>query len=379
MLFVIDQSVEQLFASGSAGPLDVDGIDCLAMGVAEGSHRIIGSRQVLTNLSGQVAFQRKTRNVFQRALGRVAEEGKLKALLNVYGRIQAGPAAIPVSKTINNQREITFPLRWFDQSSKVQRTILLGEHLSDAHVLQKVAEAGAALANLNHLPIRCRPNLGGGSTISLVLAANISANSFCICIVDSDRACPGGTLGGTATSVQIFKNPTAYPLVEVMETTGRDLENHLPDFFYHAEYGSNLRCCTLAAMMMHLTSCGETDLRSHLDIENGVKLRQILAHPAHSPERNFWLAKLSIILNQVGTSALPCLATAICSAPARTPCTCAPVDGIPSNVLDLFASRYADSSPYQLAGWLDDSVRPEWHRLGSSIASWCCADERLRL
>ena len=51
MLYVIDESVADHFASGKALPADVTGINYLTMGVAEGSHRIGGFRKTLQTLA----------------------------------------------------------------------------------------------------------------------------------------------------------------------------------------------------------------------------------------------------------------------------------------------------------------------------------------
>jgi hypothetical protein len=380
MLFVIGQSVGGLFASGGAGQPDVESLEYLALGSAEGSHRISGTRQVLTNLSGNTVLHTKTRKVFERAAARVAQEGRLQYQLTVYGQVEAG-SGLPTSTTVGTKRVITFPLRWFNDSTKVQITVLLGENLSDACVLHSIGEAGTVLAGLPYLPLKSKADHGGGSSIGQVLHANANANCICICIVDSDRACPLGTLGNTAATVQPFKNTAIYPLIEVSETSSRDLENILPDNFYRSEYSNHQVYSIMVGVMEHLTQCGETDLRSYLDIEKGVTLRQIFNYPVNSPERVFWGTKLQILLAHMGIApaTLPCLTAGSCAAMATGPCTCAIVAGNSSNILQSFASRFSGSTRYNLASCLDKSVRPEWLRLGAGIASWCCGDDRLRM
>lgn len=381
MLFVIDQSVIDLFAAGRAQALDVNGLDYLALGVAEGNHRIIGPRKVLLDLAVQDTLHKKTRSVINRAVNRAAQEGKLHHQLSVYGRVLADGGTVPVSRMHGLQRVISFPLRWFDSSAKIQPTVVLGEDLSDVGVLEKVGEVGTVLAGLRHLPLRLSHDHGGGSKIGVVLGSNASANRFCVCIVDSDRACPTGTLGGTAITVQSYKNPAAYPLVDVAETSGRDLENALPDVFYRTAYTDPSRHGPMVTLLEHLTQSGETDVRAHLDIEKGLTLRQVYNHPTGSPENVFWRAKLNSLLASPGIvhSSLPCLATGVCASPQNADCTCVILVGNRANILDHFIDRFGSATRYYLASCLDRSVRSEWHRLGANIASWCCGDEPLRM
>ncbi|MCX6953092.1 MAG: hypothetical protein NTV51_13140 [Verrucomicrobia bacterium] len=230
----------------------------------------------------------KTQRVLMRAAGRVTQEGNLVKQLRVYGRIVAGGGPIPTSANVNGQRVITFPISWFDTTAKIQPTIILGENLEDAFTLQKFAEAGTVLSGLGHLPLNSSPDHGGGSATGTVLHLNAASNRPCLCIVDSDRSHPTDELGSTATAVQPYKNPALHPLVEVSETNGRDLENLLPDSFYHSSYGSHANYGPLAALMGDLTASLEMTLRAHLDVERGVFLLQLFNFPAGSPGEVFW-------------------------------------------------------------------------------------------
>jgi hypothetical protein len=298
-----------------------------------------------------------------------------------YGIVVANDSYKPASENVGSKRTIIFPLRWFDSTIKVQPTVLLGEDLSDAKILRLVGETGTVLARLPYLPLALWPDHGGGSKTGQVLASNAVSNRPCVCIVDSDRASPSGAIGGTASGVQLFKDTSAFPLVEVAETSGRDLENILPDNFYRDSYGNNARHSGLALLLERLTHAQEIELRSHIDIEKGVTLRQVFNHPVGSIERAYWDGKLPILLSLLGTqnTSYPCLATGTCAQALTTSCSCVIVTGNTSNVLDHFLDRFAGANRYQIASSLDVGVRHEWLRLGGIVSSWCCGDDPLRI
>lgn len=377
MLFIIDESVSALFGAGRATPADIEGLNNLAQGVAEGNHRLVASRSVLQVLTGQSELSIKTKSVLNRSLGRIAQEGRLHQKLGCYGRVIASTGTSISSTTIKAQRIVTIPLPWFDNSAKIQPTILLGEHLVDAMVFSRIGETGSTTAGLPYLPLKATPTLGGGSATGVVLGSIASRDQLCLCIVDSDRASPTGTLGDTAMGVQGFKQIAKYPLIEVAETVGRDLENSLPDSFYLNVYGSKNRKTSIHTLLKQTAKAGNLDIRFHLDIEKGLLLRKIFEHAVGTPERIFWDMNLPIAMSLMGlsASAFPCLPLGICQS---VPCTCAVALGNPANILEAFL-KWSNPDRYILAQELDSAVRSEWQRLGLLIASWCLGDDRLRI
>lgn len=378
MLFVIDQSVADAFAIFAPVAKDIVGLNFLAQASGEGKHRIGGSRRILTSLSVSPALQEYTRRILSRAVGRATQEGRLHNGLAVYGRVIVTNAASPTSEMVGHQRVITFPLHWFDDSAKIQACTLLGENLDDANVLIRMGEAGAHLAREPYLPLKCYSDHAGGNPAQ-VLQSHADHSRLCFCVVDSDRACPAGKLGGTATSAQPFKASGTYPLLGVTETSGRDLENALPDTFYQSAFGS----APLTAVLKELTHQREFEIRAHIDIEHGMPLSRVFDHPIGCSERTFWDAKLPAVANLAGInmSTLSCLTTGSCSAVAKKPplrCSCVVVGGNTAKILRAFLDRFKTPTRYQLAESLDDSVRDEWRRIGIMVASWCCADEPLR-
>ena len=167
----------------------------------------------------------------------------------------------------------------------------------------------------------------------------------------------------------------------VIEINARDLENILPDVFYASCYRTHPTYQHLTNLLAALTRQGESELRAHLDIEKGLLLHDIFTFAATSPEKLFWTNKQQIILHLRGMApqSLPCHTQTTCQQPARHQCACIIVQGIPANVLNDFVEFTRGKNRYTLKSGLDDSVRPEWLRLGAQIGSWCCGDDRLRM
>ena len=381
MLFQIDRSIADLFTSGSATSLDVAGLRYLVLGSSEGSHKITGQRKTLTDLAQAKSIDVHTRNALARAEGQVYQDGPLSHKLRVVGQVVAATQTTPSSSINGAQRVITFPLRWFDSSAKIQPTALLGENSSDAYVFLRMGETGTILTDLGYLPIVARCTHGGGNTTGAVLDQIVQSGQLCLCIVDSDKKSPSGPSGGTAQAVAPYKNAQTYPLAHVEETVGRDLENSLPDLFYVDAYGTHPSYNFLAELLMTLSSAGEIDVRNHLDIENGLKLHDLFSLTQGTSDFIFWQNKLNSVIKMMNRSSvsLPCLSIQICSQQSWATCTCVLVPPNRANILNEFLRRYQNADRYKLRAALDDSVRPEWLRLGGLIAAWCCADLKMRL
>lgn len=379
MLFEIDESVSELLSS-EVGELDRQAIQRLAVAAMEGNHRLTGRRKVLQRLAETPGIAPRESAALIRAASKVAEDGQLPRKLKVFGRVVSSTDENPTAHIIGRQRIITFPLRWFDNTAKIQPVILLGENLSDVSVYQMVGEVGTVLARYGYLILSVSRQQGGGSTIGQVLGDVAAASAICICIVDSDKVCALGTEGGTALSVARFRDCATFPLIDVLLTHGRDLENALPNSFYRSSYGAGSRHEQMTDVLIELSIRGEHELRRHIDVKKGLVLRDLLGYMPGSPEEAFWSNRLPTLLAIRGINAtmLPCTSSGVCGALRRSDCTCRVVNGNTDDILKTFADAYRGYDRFALARQLDDSVSGEWESLGSAIASWCCGDSRLR-
>lgn len=380
MLYVIDDNIASHFSAGKANQRDIASLEMLAMGIAEGRHRLHGRRVTLQTLINGDWFSARAKGVFLQARNQVSQTGILPNQLRVYGRLVVSPGMdSPKHHAIGERREIRIPLDWFDESSKVQETILLGENLSDVKALLIIANVAITRMDLKYLPFRFDGRGGGGSTTGASIAQIAEQQQQCLCLVDSDRACPTGQIGDTARSVQQFKDPEMYPRIGIVETAGRDLENSLPLSFYRNQYSGQNQFAPLTNLLVGLANAGHHELILYLDIENGLTLRRHFQRPADSPERAYWETRIPILCNflQPPNPAFPCQLTKVCANPNA--CMCIVCPGNRSDVLAMFSKVYETTNPFTLSALLSTQEWEEWCRLGIEVASWCCAEKKLRM
>lgn len=381
MLFNIDRTVADLFTSGNPSQRDYAALRYIAMASAEGSHRITGRRKVLDDLAAVNLGDPRWSRAFERAKSRVATEGGLIQKVKTIVSVVVDTSGVPNSVTVGDRRTITIPLIWFDTSAKVQPTQLLAENIDDVRVAILIGKIGPLLPPAHFVPLSVSERHGGGSSISNVLAANACQDKFCLCLADSDRTAPTSALGATAQNLNSYTNESIFPLVEVVITAGRDLENSLPNDFYATEYGGHHRFSSMSHFLLELTNAGEISARSYIDIEKGFTLFDAYGQLPGSEASRFWLAKLPAVLQIV--SARPehslCIQNASCARGSRRDCQCLLVEGNPSHILRDFYRRYDTANHWQIAHELDVSVRREWESLGVAVMSWCCGDSTIRL
>ncbi len=383
MLFFLDESIAEAVSQEPVPRAEIEAINYLAMAAAEGAHRITAQRRVLNALLACSNLDYRTRALFKSAAAQVAQDHGLMRDLPVHVRVMHPLSSIACS-SVNEKRIIQVPLRWFDHSSKVQPTSLLGENLSDVSVLKLFGKMAAASMQSGYIPLAETPVAGGGATTAQVLSSQIEQHRFCLCVVDSDRSHPGAPLGSTATAVMRFDDQAQYPGIQIVTTIGRDLENALPDIFFQTSYGTLPAHAQTVLLLQNLTGSGQAQIRAHLDMEMGFCLRNLyLANPG-SAERLFWDQGTVVISNALGIelASLPCNATGICSEAAQIPsrpCSCILVPRNGDNMLNRFFTRFGTTDGHQLGSYLDAAVRDEWIRIGELVVGWCCGSKRLRL
>ena len=275
MLFVVDSSIEALLSGVDVYDADVDALDLLAVAVAEGKHRMTGARGTLRALFRQTRLHRRTHAVLHEAITRVEADLALQDSMSVYALVNSSNAMRPTSEFIEGKRIVNVPLRWIDDSEKVQPTILLAENLVDASILENMVRAVREFDPTLGIPIRSRHLLGGGQTTAAVFNELATRDVLCACVVDSDRRCPLGPAGNTAKALQDGNDLTRFPMASVVQTIGMDLENTLPDLFFEEVYGNDVNHTPTIAVIKRLTELGERDARSHLDLKKGLTLRDV--------------------------------------------------------------------------------------------------------
>lgn len=185
----------------------------------DGLHVVAMSPELCRVIESSADFSVDARAAACKARNKYAEHGGLRDVLSTFAVIvDAGTEPTRVGE------HWEIPLQWIAQHP-LQESQLLSEDLYDVELLVGAAEDHQYRSKLFALRIRLDRLQGGGGNAWRVLENSISASRHVLCIVDSDRECPGGPIGPTAANVL---RVTGRSLYETRVTDGRELENVIP-------------------------------------------------------------------------------------------------------------------------------------------------------
>lgn len=272
------------------------------------------------------------------------------------------------------------PIKWFNASHRIQESILLCENLSDAHTLFLIARTAITAIRV-YFPMAINKRNGGGSQLGKTLQSIASEERLCLCIVDSDRASPLSAVGNTARTVAPFTNTTHYPILQVYETPGRDLENTLHERYYSAHFQATGTVNQVTSLISHFTSIGDHKGKLFLDIEKGLRYRTFLDQASCRHAIQFWSIRFQSVCQAVAFQPdnLACYSLKTCSIPSHQgPCSCVVLHGNTADILAHFSAHYDGRSPSSLVTELTREELAEWIEIGLLVASWCCADQPQR-
>lgn len=171
-------------------------------------------------------------------------------------------------------REISY-LEFIDSSS-IQKTILLGENLSDIDIYNIFVDYYKAKNNLETFINMYEKRGGGGNTVKNEYA-NIyeRKENFCLSILDSDKKFPKQSkFGDTAQFVVDYHNNQVlsnnhnlkqnYHVLNVLE-----LENLLPKNFYINKYTDKSHIFEKIDQLLNI----ENNFRKYFDFKKGIKCK----------------------------------------------------------------------------------------------------------
>jgi hypothetical protein len=182
-----------------------------------------------------------------------------------------------------------------------------------------------------------------------------------------------------ATSVQAYKDFDQFPLVEVVETGGRDMENALPDQFSEQEYGGDPNHVPTMSSLKELIRNGQLSVRRHIDLKKGTILSDGFAAPAGHAERSAWEGAIATTIAPQANydlSTNPCWQAKSCQNVGN--CTCRLLNGNTDNMLAAFVKVARNWSKGQMNRAISSSDSNEWIRLGRLVFDWTCAAPVLR-
>ena len=227
MLVELDQEIQGLLSGSGGTDSAIEAIENLATARREGKHLIVGKATTLHSLSNWNKLSDRCRGTLRQAASRAAEEMGLARNLALKVVVRSSVTAPSVSGT-QDRRVITLPITFFSDTRSIQPTRILVENLVDANLYIMLGKYYGQISGLQGILVMLEPLHGGGSTTASVYAnEQRTPKGFCICIVDSDREGPSGSLGSTARAVQKEEDEEK-PYTAIHITDLRTAENLIP-------------------------------------------------------------------------------------------------------------------------------------------------------
>jgi hypothetical protein len=297
MLFVLDSSLSS-YAFQVVPQSVLTGLDTLAVGFREGKHIIAGPLITLNALLRIENLQPSTKIALKSVREQFPQLMALPGQYNCYALIMPDNAGGLRRTVVAGKHVLEIPISHFSDSSKIQKTVILGENIKDADVAILMAEFYRSQSQyLKSVPIRPDSRSGGGSNLIDTYERLRNAHEcFTVTIVDSDKKCPNCAMGNTAKAIlQTHSDHGNSPMMEVIILNCHEMENALPDAFYEEAFLAGVEHNDSVNFLKQLSDTGEFDIRHFIDIKAGISLGQILTMPKNSPKTDFWNAKLSVL------------------------------------------------------------------------------------
>lgn len=273
MLIHIDDSV----AAGYAEITERErgALQNLALAGREGAHFILASRNLSGILSKDLEIGPRERSFYRDLHERYSTISGIRGIVSCSIRACKDASTLEAS----DDNEIRVPLDYFSTLASVRPALLVCEHLSDCSVLREMAQAyGVIVRSGSGVRINFENRLGGGSNLAAVTeAVFLEGNRILLIVVDSDRKTPNGALGSTSLAAQrIFnQNRPNQVAAKFVILRGKELENLLPDDFYRSEFDNSQHHSDSVKFMCSLTEHGFNVARLHVDIKEGLKVKQL--------------------------------------------------------------------------------------------------------
>lgn len=284
MLVYIHPSIgDAIREDGDDASLAITVLELLAMAYREGKHIVCGDALALREIAGTHRLSEMARGTLRKIASKCSEANGFRSQLPFSIEVGRGTEFLNQVESRGSTRILRLDVRWLDDSSRVQRAVMVTENLSDSELYSSLA---AAFATARRWKVRIALDRrgGGGSTLAQTLDSLASERLACICIVDSDKISPASSLGETARHV--LKVDTVPGWQHVIITEVREVENLIPLTLIEDALGID---ASLAAERHHdLQRVGAAAAWYYADLKNGTRLSCVQKLPATSPARLFW-------------------------------------------------------------------------------------------
>jgi hypothetical protein len=381
----------------------------IAQAAREGKHIVSGDRSVMKLLATSSILDDFHRSIYYTINNNLQELNSIRKQLGIYVRvIKTKEQNLNTSQNIV---EITLDISDFDNSSLIQRTILLGENPKDARIYKKIAESYTKENRLT-IKISCTEMSGGGSTTASIfdgIQKQLDPR-FCLCIVDSDKTRPSMDLankkdgyGDTAKKLIEIRERNPIPRCDIHVIQVRDIENlfffEIYDFFIKEIPDKKNELSFLKELVdshsQHIYNRQHHYILWYADIKDGTKLVKIFANKGNSTY-DFWISYAdNLFVNSHLCRTLfinaDCIQRKACSKnPSHCKeqydsCGCFITPRL-GKILDKVYAHFEveqnkESTFVDLLSHscLQDPILGSiWEEIGRKVMSWCCSVEPIR-
>ncbi len=375
MLLVLNDSLHTCIGDPvSEGRLS-NALETIANAYREGKHVVLASSKTLDVLLARLDINSKARAIFTKIKNEMPLYGAFQREVSRYVLVSSSPRKTIIKS--GNQNILQLPFYLFEDSSAVQKTVLLAENLIDSYYYVKFAQLFASRRGLRGFRTNAQCRGGGGSQVPAEYRTiQDSESGFCLCIVDSDQEAPLDSYGDVAAQVLAVEN-TSLPMTEAIIISFRKIENCLPSSILLEVCNKNKTRTSALDILRYIERQGQVEMRNFLDFKKGLLLKDIYTLPRDDPVRTFWSEKLQILANEAIIANCPCLSNGECD--QNESCQCQAIPGFGEKVLNEAFDIISKMTIHKISESLCNITESEWHSVGHHVFSWCCSRDKINV
>lgn len=370
MLIWIDSSV--LTADLATDHDSCHGISAIFDAVYRGEHYAVGARDTLAALAKNHNLSPVTRATIATVQTNLPTLGAINTQISRRIRVTHGEA---VTLRRVNPTEWEAPLKEIGIYG-IRKALLLTENLDDAKAYEHAAKQYQVSMKMPGQVALERAG-GGGSTTPDAFENHAKIEKrWSLCITDSDRLCPKGTMDTTAKKCNDIANDDSIVASHV-DLIVREIENMLPIAFLAKAIPPTHQ--ELWDWHMDKLFRLRSDAHYYCDIKNGITLRKIFSYPANTPARVYW-DSVTTDLKEATALTSECIDIRECMQNQDVPCQCYVANGFGAKMLDSVIEQLDSQSAHQAEKLTRrDPNRTLWMNIGCFVFEWGCAPHKTRL
>ena len=381
MLFILDSSIVNDLESGSEDAMCV--LQKLANARRSGKHLIYASRGVFNALANSPNLDEITRGVYHKILSNLPTSNlkKYKEQFSLCFRIIGSQ-----NKKDSPEKNILDLSVEYLSDNSFDETIFLAENLDDIKFYKFIAKIYKYFNELKNLELNFFEICGGGDTIgNQYKSIQQQEDKFCLCLCDSDIDVPGSSLGTTAAKVKKYDDPSK-PLCKAEFLQVREIENLIPIAFLELLLIEKDEFKERVEKLKDILNNEEViekhpNILKYIDLKKGIALGKSYNKIKNKPTFfQYW----NSIVESYGCPIEfeSCFNNQECSEGKVEKCMCIILPGFNNKILEHILNKVIDKNDLETLASLikqDINLIEEWNSLGTTITSWGCGGNKMRV